>query len=120
MAKSTNISKTAYCRGVQCPKMMWLKVYNPDAFDESVMNQSVLNTGNEVGDLAMGLFGPFTEVKRDAESKMILETEKLIESGEKIIAEASLPSTDPSRRACVMEDDRHSLQAVRLSARGSC
>ncbi len=90
MTKSKNISKTAYCRGVQCPIMMWLKEYNPEAFDNSVVNQSALNTGNEVGDLAMGLFGPFTEVKRDAESKMSLETEKLIASGEKVITERTL------------------------------
>lgn len=89
MARLTNISKTAYCSGVQCPKMLWLKKYNPDAFDESVMNQSILDTGSEVGDLAMGLFCPFTEVKRDSESQMSLETEKLIASGEKVITEAS-------------------------------
>ena len=84
-----NLSKTLYCSGVQCPKMLWLKNYNPDVFDKSVMNQAVLDTGSEVGDLAMGLFGPFTEVKKDNESKMIRETEELIASGERIIAEAS-------------------------------
>ena len=89
MAVSTALSKSLYCLGVQCPKMLWLKKHKPDLFDDSTMNQAVLETGSEVGDLAMGLFGPFTEVKKDDESKMIFETERLIAAGEKTIAEAS-------------------------------
>ena len=83
----TSITKTKYCSGVQCPKMLWLKEHKPDEFDKSVMNDSVLETGSDVGDLAMGLFGPFTEVSRD--SNMVQETEKLLAAGERIIAEAS-------------------------------
>ncbi len=56
------LSKSKYCSGVQCPKMLWLKENKPEQFDESVMNQSVLETGSEVGDLAMGLFGDYVEV----------------------------------------------------------
>ena len=33
-----------------------------EVFDDSVLNQSILDTGNEVGDLAMALFGDFVEV----------------------------------------------------------
>ena len=82
------ISKSQYCSGVQCPKMLWLKKHKPELFDDSIMNQSVLETGSEVGDLAMGLFGPFTEVPFGDLGEMIGETEKLIASGESIIAEA--------------------------------
>lgn len=53
---SFNLSKSKYCSALQCPKILWLKKYKPEIFDDSVMNQSVLETGNEVGDLAMGLF----------------------------------------------------------------
>ena len=56
------LSKTRYCNAVQCPKMLWLRQNMPEAFDDSVMNEAVLNTGSEVGDLAMGLFGEYTEV----------------------------------------------------------
>lgn len=86
---NTYLSKSLYCLGVQCPKMLWLKKHNPELFDTSVMNQSVLETGSEVGDLAMGLFGAFTEVNFGDLSEMVQETKRLIDSGEKIIAEAS-------------------------------
>ncbi len=65
--------------------MLWLKEHRPDLFDDSVMNKSILDAGSEVGDLARGLFGPFTVVSRD--SDMVRETERLIAAGEKIIAE---------------------------------
>ena len=58
-----HFSKSRYCSCIQCPKILWLKEHLPDEFDDSVMNQSVLSTGNDVGDLAMGLFGDYTEVR---------------------------------------------------------
>jgi hypothetical protein len=48
------LSKSRYCSGVQCPKMLWLRENKPEAYDASCMNQSVLDSGLEVGDLAMG------------------------------------------------------------------
>ena len=77
-----NLSKSKYCSAVQCPKMLWLKKNKPEVYDDSVMNQSILETGNEVGDLAMGLFGAFTEVPYGDLGEMIL-------AGEPIIAEGS-------------------------------
>ena len=85
-----NLSKTLYCNGVQCPKMLWLKKHRPELFDDSVINQAVMDTGNEVGDLAMGLFGDYTEVPYSKElADMTAETERLIAEGVPVIAEAS-------------------------------
>ena len=56
------LSKSQYCNAIQCPKMLWLRKKRPDLFNNSVMDEHILATGNKVGDLAMGLFGPFTEV----------------------------------------------------------
>ena len=86
---SFNLSKSKYCNGVQCPKMLWLKKNEPDKFDESVMNEGVLETGNEVGDLAMGLFGDFTEVPFGNLSTMIKTTQQLINNKTTVITEAS-------------------------------
>ena len=57
-----HFSKSRYCNCIQCPKILWLKEHLPEEFDDSVMNQAILSTGNDVGDLAMGLFGEYTEV----------------------------------------------------------
>lgn len=84
-----SLSKSKYCSAVQCPKMLWLKKYRAEQFDDSVMNQSILETGNEVGDLAMGLFGAYTEVPFGDLGEMINETKRLIDNRVHIIAEAS-------------------------------
>lgn len=86
---SYNISKSRYCSAVQCPKMLWLKKNMPDEFDDSVMNQSVLDAGSAVGDLAMGLFGDYVEVPFGDLGDMISTTKKLIEAKTPISAEAS-------------------------------
>ena len=85
-----HLSKSRYCSGVQCPKMLWMKKNMPEEFDASVMNQAILDNGNEVGDLAMGLFGEYTEVPFcDDLGNMIDETKRLLNKGVKNICEAS-------------------------------
>ncbi len=85
----THISKSKYCSGIQCPKILWLKENKPEVFDVSAMNQAVLETGSEVGDLAMGLFGDFTEVPYSNPTQMIKTTQELIKRGTEVITEAS-------------------------------
>lgn len=83
------LSKSKFCNAVQCPKMLWLHKNKTEEFDDSVLNQSVLESGNEVGDLAMGLFGEFTEVPYGDLGNMLDETQRLIAEGIPVIAEAS-------------------------------
>ena len=83
------LSKSKYCSAVQCPKMLWLFKHQPDAFDDSVLNQAVLDQGSEVGDLAMGLFGDYVEVPYGDLGDMIRTTTDLINAQTQIIAEAS-------------------------------
>ena len=55
-------SKSKYCGLWQCPKIAWLKKFKPDeyVFDDALKGR--MENGNVVGDLAMNLFGYFTEV----------------------------------------------------------
>ncbi|MCQ2481508.1 MAG: DUF2779 domain-containing protein [Clostridia bacterium] len=88
---SYNLSKSRYCSGVQCPKMLWLKKNKPEEFDDSVMNTSILQAGDEIGDLAMGLFGEFTEIPFNKEDlgKMAEDTKTEMAKGTLNIAEAT-------------------------------
>lgn len=88
------LSKSRYTQGVQCPKMLWMRSHMPEQFDESVMNQAVLDSGSAVGDVAMGYFGPYVEVPFDPEDpdrfdKAAQITRELIGRGEKVICEAT-------------------------------
>lgn len=56
------LSKSRYCRLWQCPKMLWLDTYRPELQEANAATKARMAAGNEVGDLAMGLFGDFVEV----------------------------------------------------------
>ena len=56
------LSKSSYTAFCQCPKNLWLKVYKPEEAKDDPALQARFEQGNEVGDLAMGLFGPYKEV----------------------------------------------------------
>ena len=88
---SLYISKSGYCSAVQCPKMFWMKkrAEYKDKFDDSVMNEAVLQIGNEVGDLAIGLFGDYVEIPFGDLTEMIEKTAEEIDKGTPVIAEAS-------------------------------
>ena len=88
------LSKSKYCGLWQCPKIAWLRKYKPE---EAHLDGGVLarmDAGNEVGDLAMGLFGDFVEVAAyDGDKldlpKMIENTKIEMEKGTNNICEAS-------------------------------
>ncbi len=89
-----HLSKSKYCSLWQCPKMAWLNKYKPEVKTEDPALEARFATGNEVGDLAMGLFGDYVEVTAyDGEKldlgKMIENTAIEMGKGTPIICEAS-------------------------------
>jgi hypothetical protein len=65
MAKG--LSKSRYTQFCQCTKALWLRVNKPDEATVDAGVEARFESGNEVGDLAMGLFGPFVEVTTQRE-----------------------------------------------------
>ena len=88
-------SKSKYCLMWQCPKLLWLSKFKPELKPEDPALQARFDTGNEVGDLAMGLFGDYTEVtaKKADGSLDLNEMERLtkdcLAKGVESICEAS-------------------------------
>ena len=88
------LSKSKYCNFWQCPKMAWLNKYKPEEKTEDPNLEAVFTRGNEVGDLAMGLFGDFVDVTTYAGDKldisgMIERTREELNKGTDVICEAS-------------------------------
>ena len=84
------LSKSKYCLGVQCPKMLWLHRHKAAEFDDSCIDEGAMETGNEVGDLAKNLFSSYVEVPYSQHHQDMLDmTKKLIEQGAPVIAEAT-------------------------------
>ena len=88
-------SKSKYCDFKQCPKIPWLKKYKPEEYVVDAETQARFTAGNEVGDLAMGLFGDFVEVtsyKPDGSldlNRMKALTKQYLAEGRDNICEAS-------------------------------
>lgn len=89
------LSKSRYTAFCQCPKNLWLKVYKPEEAAIDGGMEARFTQGNEVGDLAMGLFGDFKEVTTRQEDgsldlqKMIDLTRQYMDEGVENICEAS-------------------------------
>ena len=67
-----NLSKSKYTTTWQCPKALWMKKYKPEELliDENV--RARMAAGNEVGDLAMSLFGDYIDVTEYKDDKIDL------------------------------------------------
>lgn len=84
-----NLSKSKYCKGLQCPKILWLDEHRPELADVSD-NKSVLEEGKRVGELAREYFGSCSLVEFNYDLNVMVEdTFKLMNSGCECIAEAS-------------------------------
>ena len=83
-------------RGMQCPKMLWLDKHKPKLKVIPPEVQEKLDAGNEFGDLAMGMFGPYEEmtVYRPGthipdKKAMVQRTAEHLDAGTAVICEAA-------------------------------
>ena len=90
-----NLSKSRYTLFRQCPKLLWLNVFKPEEARIDASLQARFETGNDVGDLAMGYLGPFEEVTAHTPdggpdlAEMCRRTQDCMARGVENIAEAS-------------------------------
>lgn len=84
-----HLSKSKYCRAIQCNKMLWLEKNKTEEKGE-MDNQAVLDNGTKVGELAKGIFGNYTNIEYDENlDKMIYDTKEALKESSNIITEAS-------------------------------
>lgn len=89
MSNITDLSKSRYCKGVQCPKILWLDAYKPEEA-ENVLSEQVMHNGNLVGDLARQYFGSYALVEFSYQKEqMTQQTQEYIRQGAETIAEAA-------------------------------
>ena len=106
------LSKSRYTAFCQCPKNLWLKVYKPEEAKDDPALEARFEQGNEVGDLAMQLYGDFVEVTaKNADGSldlnaMVEKTREEMTKGTENICEASFSlegnycAVDILRRNC--------------------
>ena len=83
------LSKSSYCKCVQCEKILWLSEYKKDNAVAG-NNESVFETGREVGELAKGLFGDYVNIPFNEKPNIrINKTKQLLKDKANVITEAS-------------------------------
>ena len=83
-------SKSKFVLFHSCKKRLWLEKYKQEE-KEDISNEQVLTQGNNVGDLAMNLFGSYYLAETDNNDLRVQveNTKKAIERKEEVICEAA-------------------------------
>ena len=83
------LSKSKYCKLVQCPKILWMSKYKPDVAVPTARDD-VLANGTAVGELARNLFGEYINIEFNKDLNIMIEdTERMLKNKPNIITEAS-------------------------------
>ena len=90
------ITKTDFMRGMQCRKMLWLDKHKPGLKVIPPEVQQRLDEGNDFGDRAMAMFGPYEEMTVYRPGTTIPDTKAMVamtlehlEKGTPVICEAA-------------------------------
>ena len=84
-----NLSKSKYCEAIRCKKLLWLDENHPE-LKEELGNESVLDNGTMVGEIAKNLLGEHENIKFNNDlNVMINETKEKLKKESVVITEAS-------------------------------
>ena len=111
-----NLSKSKYTRAFQCHKMLWLDINKPEVGKE-INNETVFETGHEVGELAKNLFGKYTDIEFNKDlNQMIKDTDAAIKRGDKVITEASFVYENNFCSVDILVNDNNELEVYEVKS----
>lgn len=106
-----HLSKSKYCKSVQCNKILWMDKYKPEVAIPTARD-SVLKNGTEVGELAKKIFGNYINIEFNKDLNiMIEETRKLLKNKPNIITEASF---NYDNNFCSVDILKNNLEGVEI------
>ena len=111
-----HLSKSRYCKFVQCEKILWLNKFKPDCSIEE-NNESVFETGRKVGELAKGLFGDYNDISFDKNLRVMLEkTEELLNDKVNVITEASFSYDNNFCSVDILKNDVNGVEIYEVKS----
>ncbi|MBO5151241.1 MAG: DUF2779 domain-containing protein [Methanobrevibacter sp.] len=110
-----HLSKSRYCRGVQCEKILWLEKYKPDSSADG--NDAVLEKGREVGELAKGLFGEYEDIPFGIDLTVSIEkTDELLQNKPNVITEASFSYENNFCSVDILKNDADGVEIYEVKS----
>ena len=112
------LTKSDYCDCKHCKKLYWLKKFKPINPDDDVAKKKkpILEKGNEVGELAKGLFGDYNDIQQGTKRAMIEETERLMLEKPNIITEASFSYEDNFCQVDILKNDLDGVEIYEVKS----
>ena len=112
-----NLSKSKYTLGVRCYKLLWLSMFKKEEASE-VESDSVLESGNLVGELARHLFGDtYTLIDFDKGfDNMIKDTIIALEDSPNIICEASFAYDNNFCSIDILKNDSDGVEVYEVKS----
>lgn len=104
------LSKTKYCRAIQCPKMFWMDKFKPEEAEQTTPD-AIFETGTRVGELAKGIFGEYIDIEYNKDkSQMIIQTEEALKNKPNIITEASFSYDNNFCSVDILKNDEDGVE----------
>ena len=111
-----NLSKSRYCKCVQCEKILWLSEYKPECAAIN-KNESIVGNGEKVGELAKGLFGDYKDVPYNENlSVMIEKTKELMQDKPNVITEASFSYDNNFCSVDILKNDSDGVEIYEVKS----
>ena len=111
------LSKSKYCNGIQCRKMLWLDKYKKDYKEDSGVD-SVFDNGNDVHEVARKLFGNDINIEFNENLNiMISDTKDALKNRKVVITEASFAYKDNFCSVDILkkDDNKYEIYEVKSS-----
>ncbi|ADC46604.1 hypothetical protein mru_0753 [Methanobrevibacter ruminantium M1] len=111
-----HLSKSKYCKCVQCEKILWLGRYKPEvaAVEDK---ETIFENGRKVGELAKGLFGEYEDIEFDITlTQMIEKTKKLLEEKPNVITEASFSYENNFCSVDILKNDEDGVELYEVKS----
>ena len=104
-----SISKSSYCNGIQCPKILWLKTFMSEEVVIDNATQAKYDIRQDVGNLAKKYFGDYIKIEIDFDDRKnsiphaVKQTQRLIADGKtQNIAEATFTTKNTFCRVDIL------------------
>ena len=111
-----NLSKSKYCEGVQCKKILWLSKFKPEVKEE-IDNESVLENGNYVHEIARKMFGNDINIEFNENlNTMINDTKKALQNENAVITEASFNYNNNFCSVDILKKEKDSFEIYEVKS----
>jgi predicted RecB family nuclease len=114
------LSKSKYMACIQCPKLLWWQVYEPDApeLQADSAQQFIFDRGHEVGRVARAHVpgGVLIDVPREEPERRLRETAEALRAGATVLYEAAVEHDGVTVLADILERGRRGWNLIEVKS----